>query len=63
MPRLLKRLGWALSMARGGTAIAAASPDTGGLPPWHFQMTRQELMAFADDGPYQSFSYGEPPRA
>ena len=44
-------------------AANAASPtpaaETDGLAPWHFHMTPQEVMAFADYGPYRSFSNGD----
>ncbi|MFC4764238.1 hypothetical protein [Dyella koreensis] len=59
MRRILTLTGFALSFAFGSTALAASSPGTGGLPPWHFQMTPQEVMSFTDYGPYKTFSNGD----
>ena len=41
------------------TASAVAQTNPGGLAPWHFGMTRQDVMAFQDYGPYKSFSNGD----
>ncbi|HEV7778104.1 MAG TPA: hypothetical protein VGO76_14640 [Luteibacter sp.] len=46
-----------LCVANAASPIPAA--DTDGLAPWHFHMTPQEVMAFADYGPYRSFSNGD----
>ncbi|RDS81890.1 hypothetical protein DWU99_15845 [Dyella psychrodurans] len=36
-----------------------ADASTGGLPPWHFQMTPQEVASFSDYGPYDKFRNGD----
>ena len=59
MLRILVLAGVALSMTFGTTAIAAAPTGTGGLPPWHFQMTHKEVESFTDYGPYKTFSNGD----
>lgn len=38
---------------------AAAQSNAGGLAPWHFEMTPQEVAAFQEYGPYKSFSNGD----
>ncbi|RUL75932.1 hypothetical protein [Dyella choica] len=40
-------------------ASAAAQTNAGGLAPWRFEMTPQEVVAFQDYGPYKSFSNGD----
>jgi hypothetical protein len=42
-----------------GTMPAMADSPTGGLPPWHFQMTPEQVASFADYGPYNTFSNGD----
>lgn len=42
-----------------GLWSGAASAETGGLPPWHFGMTPQQVSAFADYGPYRAFGNGD----
>jgi hypothetical protein len=59
MHRILMLAGLGLSLALGTTVTAATSPEIGGLPPWHFQMTPEEVKALADYGPYKSFSNGD----
>jgi hypothetical protein len=52
--------GWgvALLVLLATTSVAkAASFD--GLPPWQFQMTPDQVTAFADFGPYKSFRNGD----
>ncbi|WP_430390673.1 hypothetical protein [Dyella sp. 20L07] len=56
---ILRLTGIALSMALATNAMAAAVPSTGGLPPWHFEMTPQEVKAFTNYGPYKSFGNGD----
>jgi hypothetical protein len=55
----LARWSMALFATLGATLAAAESPSTSGLPPWHFQMTPEEVTSFADYGPYQSFRNGD----
>ena len=57
--RILALAGSVLSLTIASAAAAASTPNTGGLSPWHFQMTPQEVMAFTKDGPYKSFSNGD----
>ncbi len=59
MYRTIALLGIALSAAFGTTALGAESASAGGLPPWHFRMTPEEVTAFADYGPYKRFQNGD----
>lgn len=40
-------------------ASAVAQSNAGGLSPWRFEMTPQEVTAFQEYGPYKSFSNGD----
>jgi hypothetical protein len=48
-------------MAYSGMGAAQAVPASSdsGLPPWHFQMTPQQVTSFTAYGPYDSFSNGD----
>jgi len=57
--QILALAGSVLFLAIASAAAATSTPNTSGLPPWHFQMTPQEVMAFTEDGPYKSFNNGD----
>ncbi|TBR40584.1 hypothetical protein [Dyella terrae] len=59
MYRTFARWTMGVIAALGATVSAAQAPPAGGLPPWRFQMTREQVMAFTDYGPYKSFSNGD----
>jgi len=59
MSRIFVSIGLTLWLAIGTTATAQTLPPTGGLPPWHFGMTTQEVTSKVDYGPYKLFSNGD----
>ncbi|HTV85268.1 MAG TPA: hypothetical protein VME63_07675 [Dyella sp.] len=58
MQRISALVGMAMFIVLGAAQAWADSPS-GGLPPWRFQMTKEQVASFADYGPYQSFSNGD----
>lgn len=58
MLRLVMLMG-ALAYPAMGMAQAVSASSGGALPPWHFQMTPQQVTSFTDYGPYKSFSNGD----
>ena len=59
MQRILLSIGLILSLALSATATAQTVPATGGLPPWRFGMSPQEVTSQVDAGPYKSFTNGD----
>jgi hypothetical protein len=59
MRNTLASIGLALSLAFSAMTTAQTLPPTGGLPPWHFGMTPQEVTSQLDAGPYKSFTNGD----
>lgn len=51
-------LGWALWLA-ATSSMAAGAAAFDGLPPWHFQMTPEQVTSFTQYGPYKSFRNGD----
>jgi hypothetical protein len=58
MRRFIAFVGRALAISFVTTAVLADA-SMGGLPPWHFQMTPQEVASFTDYGPYDAFRNGD----
>jgi Ca2+-binding RTX toxin-like protein len=52
---------WLCGIAAIGFAVTMVHADdtTGGLPPWHFQMTKEDVSSFTNYGPYDSFRNGD----
>lgn len=59
MHRTFRQAGLAGLFIALGLWSIVASADAGGLSPWQFGMTPQQVSAFADDGPYKTFSNGD----
>jgi hypothetical protein len=59
MRRAIQLIGFVLAIVFCTSAVASSSGEGGGLPPWRFGMTPQEVAAFPDYGPYKSFSNGD----
>ncbi|TBR36298.1 MULTISPECIES: hypothetical protein [Dyella] len=48
-----------LAVACTASLSAADALSGGGLPPWRFEMTKDDVRSFAEFGPYESFSNGD----
>lgn len=52
------RIAAIVGLALCATTVSA-EVGAGGLPPWHFEMTPQQVASFSAYGPYKSFKNGD----